>query len=164
MYWDDKHEYCYSIYRRCITGADEYRYYHKDELVGNATALTAYHYPVIINGDERTLYCEHDPELTLFPGCRKTIFSGNQEYAAVVYLGRGQHCLKIGTNIIWIINDKNIIYFYRNNVLVATLCSTLGRSSASGDWEQQQILYVLDEMCADYLLLLLSFSLLRIGI
>lgn len=155
---------CYNIYRRCITGANEYRYYQKDELVGSATALTAYHYPVIINGTGKSLYCEHDPELTLFPGCRNTIFSENQEYAEAIYLGRGQHYLKIGTNSIWIISDKNIIYFYRNNVLIATLCATPGRCGVSDDWEQQQILCVLDELCSDYLLLLLSFPLLCIGI
>lgn len=126
--------------------------------------MIKYHYPVIINGDARTLYCEYDPELTLFPGCRKTIFSENQEYAEVVYLGYGRHCLKIGINRIRIIDDKNIVCFYQNNVLIATLRSTLDRSSMFGDWEQQQTLRVLDEIHPDYLLLLLSFPLLRIGI
>lgn len=157
-------KYGYSIYRRCFTGANEYRYYHKEELIGSATALIKYHYPVIINGDERTFYCEHDLELTLLPGCRKTIFSGNREYAEVIYLGRGQHCLIIGSNTIRIITDKNAVCFYQNNILIATLCSAFAGSGGSGDWELRQTLFVLDEMCHDYLLLLLSFPLLQIGI
>ena len=156
--------YCYNIYRRCVTGANEYGYYQKEERIGSATALTAYHYPVIINGNGRTLYCEQDPGMTLFPGCRKTIFSGDREYAKVVYLGRGQHCLEIGSHSIRAITDRNAVSFYHNDILVAALRANPGRSGVSGDWEHRQTLSVLRELHSDVLLLLLSFPLLQIGI
>ena len=67
-------------------------------------------------------------------------------------------------SMIRILNEKNIIYFYRNNVLVATLCADPGRCGVSGDGEQQQTLCVLNALCSDHSILLLSFPLLRIGI
>lgn len=86
---------CCTVFRRCITGVNQYRYFQKNPLIGNAAAYVAPHYPVMLTGTERTLYREHNPERTIYPGRCISVLSETQEYARVTYLGNGKHWLQI---------------------------------------------------------------------
>ena len=154
----------YNIYRRCVTGANEYRYYHKGELTGSAAALVTPRYPVIINSGEETLYYEHDLEMTFFSGCSRSVYSENQECVKIVYLGFGRHCFENGSDIIRIVSCEDRLCFYQNDLLIAVLYTISNTPNTSDSWELRQVLCVLEEIPHKHLLLMLNFPLLQIGI
>ena len=154
----------YTIFRRCITGANEYRYYHKGVPVGNAVAMVANHYPILITGSEYAFCCDSDIESTICPGYSRSILYKGHEYAKITYMGYGQHCLQIGEDTIQVRSDQHGICFYRNHILLAILYTLFDTAGTSDIWEQRQNLCVYEDIPKDYLLLMLSFSLLQIGI
>ncbi|MBQ6719467.1 MAG: hypothetical protein IJN20_03860 [Oscillospiraceae bacterium] len=103
-------------------------------------------------------------ESTVYPGCSNTIFCKAQETAKIIYLGQGQHSLQIGSDKIRILSGKNCIRFYQNNSLLAIMYSLSDTANTSDAWEQRQTVYILQKIPCDYLLLILSFPLLQIGI
>lgn len=152
-----------TTFRRCVTGANEYRYYRNGNQIGTAAALVTPRYPVVITGNKRTVHCEHDPDRPLFPGCSNSIFSGSEEYAKIIYLGQGQHSLQIGSLIIRILSRQDKLYFLQDNALLAVLRTISGRTSWAADWEPRQIMRVMEDIPENQLLLMLSFPLLQIG-
>ena len=152
----------YHIYRRCVTGANEYRYDHQGQCIGRASALVARRYPVTIRGAERTFCYEHDLEMTVFPGCSRAIFCGDRQYAKLVYLKMGHHCLEIGSDTIRIARDGDSVCFYRDDCPVAVLHHVCRTADVTSCWEHRQVLRVFGPIPEDYLLLFLSFPLLQI--
>ena len=154
----------YRICRRCVTGANEYRYDYQDCCVGSALALVAHRYPVTIRGAERTFHYEHDLEMTVFPGCSRPISCEDRQCARVVYKGKGEHCLEIGSETIRVISKGNSLQFYQNRIRIAAAHTVSQSAAPSEEWEHRQLLRVYREIPGDTLLLLLSFPLLQIWI
>lgn len=111
----------YYVSRRCITGANEYRFFCDGQEAGSATAYSFADFPVYLSGAGVKLRSGFDS--TIFPGCRRDVryIDDNELLAEIIYNGHGSHSLILGEESLQIQSDKRNYLFYQHGELVAEI-------------------------------------------
>ena len=156
----------YYVSRRCITGANEYRFFCDGQEVGSATAYSFGNFPVYISGAGVKLRSDFDS--TIFPGCRRDVryIDDNELLAELVYNGQGSHSIILGEETIHIQSKKRNYLFYLDGELVAEIrpCFLCTEPKAEEeDWTVRYMMIRRSPVSELMELLMLSFPILQIA-
>ena len=156
----------YYVSRRCITGANEYKFFCNGQEAGSATAYVVPGFETYLSGAGVKLFSSFQD--TIFPGCRREVryIDDNELLAEVVYNGYGSHSLILGDETLQIQSDKRSYLFYRNRELVAEIrpCFLCTEPKAEEeDWTLRYMMIRRSPVSELMELLMLSFPILQIA-
>ena len=160
----------YHVFRSCVTGCTEYRFFKETRQIGRAAAYTGRTFPVYIQGCGQVLRSEIDPDMTLFPGCFRDIPSadGKGLYARVIYRDTGFHTLQTGFGNLEVRHQDRDYRFFRDGTPVARMRSVTGEAPVWGvsedGWQWRLVLAEEEPLPEALALMLLAFPLVQIGL
>ena len=158
----------YRSFQRMDTGCNSYCFFHRDQVIGTASAQILPNFPLIIQSDGLILSSCFNPENTVFPGVIREIIDVDNSaapFARLIWKGMGIHHLQLnwdtGTVLIDILSEGEKHQFYQEERLIATILP-MPLPQKLFDWEVRYCLQTHDQPITDQLaVMLLSFPLLR---
>ena len=156
----------YYVSRRCVTGANEYRFFCDGQDAGSATAHIFPGFPVYLSGGGVKLRSSFDS--TIFPGCRREVryIDDNELLAEIIYEEPGRHTLVLGEETICIQSRKRNHLFYLDGELVAEIrpcfLSPVPQAEEE-DWTTRYMMVRRAPVSELMELLMLSFPILQIA-
>ena len=155
----------YVMTRRCVTGANEYRFFKETTPVGSAAAQVCPDYPTYLRWDGEQLLCNWDPEITLVSGIRMPIYreANGTLWGSVVWEGWGAHRIQMPQAEVTVRQQDKFYRFYRDDREVAVLRPAEPGEVSITEWEKRLVLTVKDPLPDGLALPMLAFPLLQLG-
>ena len=158
----------YFTTRRCITGANEYRYFNGVKPLGEASAFVMRLSSISIRGTAITMQCEQDMDRTVFPGARNVVINAHtgEAVASSVWLETGCHALYLDNVKVDVVVKDGIYHFSRQGTPLAVMArSPRGKSSPHTDdqWESEFVMMAPQPLSDRLALLMLAFPLIQVA-
>ena len=157
----------YAMTRRCITGANEYRFYRGFTPSGTGDALVLPGYPLTLRGGDLELHYSRDLGITLFPGISLPISEGDSRKAwgRVIWEGHGRHRLNTPFGTVYVAVREEEYRILREGAVLGHM-----RPAQPGvfplqtdDWEARMILAAPEPLPEALAMVLLALPLLQLG-